>query len=239
MTFSLAPTAAAHMPRATDQPVKIAVLDYDAGNLHSACKGLSRAGAEVSITDSSQEIAAAEAIVLPGVGAFDPSIRNLRTRGLEQPIRQAIAQGKPFLGICIGLQLLLETSEEGREPGLGIVPGQVRRLVPEAGLTIPHMGWNQLDWQQPATQAELGRGMGDRPWVYFVHSYYALPTDAAIVAATTCHGSQAIAAALHGDPLGCGRANLTAVQFHPEKSSQAGLQLLANFTAAVRASRRP
>lgn len=211
--------------------VKIAVLDYDMGNLHSACKGLSQAGAEVKVTDSVREIEAAEAIVLPGVGAFDPAMRNLRQHGLEIPIRQAIAQGKPFLGICIGLQLLFESSAEGKEPGLGILRGRVERFRDEPGVTIPHMGWNQLDLVQP--DSWLWSGLGDRPWLYFVHSYFAVPKQPEAIAATTAHGSQTVTAALHCDPFGLGHRNLTAVQFHPEKSSTAGLQLLANFAHQV------
>ncbi|MGL5805148.1 MAG: imidazole glycerol phosphate synthase subunit HisH, partial [Xenococcaceae cyanobacterium] len=121
----------------------VAVIDYDMGNLHSACKGLEKAGATPHVTDSPEDLAKADAIVLPGVGAFDPAMQHIRSRHLEQPIKEAIASGKPFLGICLGLQILFEGSEEGNEPGLGIVPGYVRRFLSEPGITIPHMGWNQ------------------------------------------------------------------------------------------------
>jgi glutamine amidotransferase len=204
----------------------IAVVDYDMGNLHSACKGLANAGATPHVTDSAKDIERADAIVLPGVGAFDPAIQHLRDRDLISPIKDAIASGKPFLGICLGLQILLDGSEEGREPGLGIVPGMVRRFRYEPGITIPHMGWNQLQLRQP--NLPLWNQLGADPWVYFVHSFYADPADAGVIAATTTHGSQTVTAAIARD-------NLMAVQFHPEKSSDTGLKLLANFVASVQA----
>src|SRR4028119_1262123 len=117
----------------------IAVVDYDMGNLHSACKGLEKAGATTKVTDSPADIERADSLVLPGVGSFDPAVQHLRARGLEQPIKEAIASGKPFLGICLGLQMLFESSEEGKLPGLGIIKGKVRRFIHEPGITIPHM----------------------------------------------------------------------------------------------------
>ena len=206
----------------------IAVIDYDMGNLHSVCKGLENAGATPVVTDSGSEIARAEGIVLPGVGAFDPAVDHLRSRQLEEPIRAAIASGKPFLGICLGLQILFESSEEGREPGLGIVPGTVKRFRSEPGMTIPHMGWNQLQLTQPASP--LWQDLPADPWVYFVHSYYVEPRDPQVRAATVSHGNQTVTAAIARD-------NLMAVQFHPEKSSDAGLKILANFVQMV--SRQP
>ncbi|HIK42768.1 imidazole glycerol phosphate synthase subunit HisH [Thermoleptolyngbya sp. M55_K2018_002] len=204
----------------------IAVVDYDMGNLHSACKGLANAGATPHVTDSAKDIGQADAIVLPGVGAFDPAIQHLRDRDLISPLKDAIASGKPFLGICLGLQILLDGSEEGRESGLGIVPGWVRRFRYEPGITIPHMGWNQLQLRQP--NLPLWNQLAADPWVYFVHSFYADPADAGVIAATTTHGSQTVTAAIARD-------NLMAVQFHPEKSSDTGLKLLANFVASVQA----
>jgi glutamine amidotransferase len=126
----------------------IAVVDYDMGNLHSVCKGLENVGAVPKITDSPAIIEQADAVVLPGVGSFDPAMQNLRSRNLIEPIKRAIASGKPFLGICLGLQILFESSEEGVEPGLGVIAGKVRRFRSEPGLTIPHMGWNQLQFTQ-------------------------------------------------------------------------------------------
>ncbi|MEW6491489.1 MAG: imidazole glycerol phosphate synthase subunit HisH [Cyanobacteriota bacterium] len=202
----------------------IAVIDYDMGNLHSACKGLEKAGAITKVTDSPADIERADAVVLPGVGSFDPAVQHLRSRGLEEPIKQAIASGKPFLGICLGLQILFESSEEGTEPGLGIIPGKVRRFSPEPGITIPHMGWNELEFTQK--DCPLWQELSNNPQVYFVHSYYVAPIDPSIRAATVTHGSQTVTAAIARD-------NMMAVQFHPEKSSTTGLKILSNFVARV------
>jgi len=202
----------------------IAVVDYDMGNLHSVCKGLEKAGTNPKITDSAREIKLADAVLLPGVGSFDPAVQHLRSRGLEDPIKQAIASGKPFLGICLGLQILFDSSEEGKEPGLGIIPGKVRRFQSEPNITIPHMGWNQLELTQP--DILLWQTLPANPWVYFVHSYYVDPVDPKVRAATITHGSQTVTAAIARD-------NLMAVQFHPEKSSTIGLQMLSNFVSQL------
>ena len=202
----------------------IAVIDYDMGNLHSACKGLETVGAVPKITDSPLDLEKADAIVLPGVGSFDPAVRQIRSRHLEKPIKAAIANGKPFLGICLGLQILFDSSEEGQEAGLGVIPGTVRRFRSEPGITIPHMGWNQLDFTQP--DHALWQGLPPHPHVYFVHSYYVDPLDRHLTAATVTHGSQTVTAAI-------ARERLVAVQFHPEKSSTNGLKILANFVEQV------
>jgi imidazole glycerol-phosphate synthase subunit HisH len=202
----------------------IAVVDYDMGNLHSVCKGLENVGAVPKITDSPAMIEQADAVVLPGVGSFDPAMQNLRSRGLIEPIKNAIASGKPFLGICLGLQILFESSEEGVEPGLGVIPGTVRRFRSEPGLTIPHMGWNQLQFAQDLM---LWQNLPAEPWVYFVHSYYVDPVDPKVRSAMVTHGSQNVTAAIAKD-------NMMAVQFHPEKSSSTGLQMLSNFVMQVR-----
>ncbi|HAN76129.1 MAG TPA: imidazole glycerol phosphate synthase subunit HisH [Planktothrix sp. UBA8407] len=202
----------------------IAVIDYDMGNLHSVCKGLEKAGVKPQVTDSATVIKNADAVVLPGVGSFDPAMQHLRSRNLVEPIQDIIASGIPFLGICLGLQILFESSEEGQEKGLGIFPGTVRRFHSEPGLTIPHIGWNQLSFTQP--NLPLWKTIGSQPWVYFVHSYYVDPTDSNLTAATIQHGSQIITAAIAKD-------NVMAVQFHPEKSSNAGLKMLDNFVELV------
>ncbi len=202
----------------------IAVIDYDMGNLHSACKGLEKAGAIPKITDSSLELEQADGIVLPGVGAFDPAMQHLRERNLVAPIKAAIEVGKPFLGICLGLQILFDASEEGNEAGLGIIPGKVRRFQKEEDITIPHMGWNRLKFAQP--DLSLWQNLPDNPYVYFVHSYYVHPLDRQIIAAEVTHGSQQVTAAIARD-------NLMAVQFHPEKSADNGLQILYNFVRLV------
>jgi imidazole glycerol-phosphate synthase subunit HisH len=205
---------------------KIAVIDYDMGNLHSACKGLALAGAEPHITDLAADLATADALVLPGDGAFDPAMRHLRSRDLVQPIQDAIASGKPFLGICLGLQLLFDYSDEGQAAGLGIIPGQIKKFKKEPTIAIPHMGWNQLTLTQPDQPLWQGIQTGD--WVYFVHSYYAEPTDPTVIAATTTHGTQTVTAAIARD-------NIMAMQYHPEKSAPAGLKMLSNFVALVQA----
>ncbi len=207
--------------------VNVAVIDYDMGNLHSACKGLEKAGAVPKITDSPEEILLADAVVLPGVGAFDPAMRHIRERNLEPVIKKAIASGKPFLGICVGLQLLFDGSEEGTERGLGIIPGIARRFKSEPGITIPQMGWNQLELIQD--KLSLWENLPADPYLYFVHSYYVDPVDKSINAGTVTHGTQTVTAAIAKD-------NLMAVQFHPEKSSDNGLQILSNFVTLVKNS---
>lgn len=204
----------------------VAVIDYDMGNLHSACKGLEVAGATPIVTNNPQELAAADGLVLPGVGAFDPAMHKLRANHLEQPIHEAIASGKPFLGICLGMQILFESSEEGQEKGLGIIQGKVKRFSPEPNLTIPHMGWNQLELTQ--TDCQLWQNLGSHPWMYFVHSYYTSPIDDSVSAAKTTHGSQTVTVAIAKD-------NVMAVQFHPEKSSTYGIHLLTNFVRMMSA----
>ncbi|MGI0481329.1 imidazole glycerol phosphate synthase subunit HisH [Geminocystis sp. CENA526] len=198
----------------------IAVIDYDMGNLHSVCKGLEKAGATTKVTDSPQEIAQADAIVLPGVGSFDPAIEHLQERDLIYPIQQAVKSGKPFLGICLGLQILFESSEEGKQQGLGVVKGKVKRFKSEANLTIPHMGWNTLNLTQ--NQHSLWKNLPLNPYLYFVHSYYVEPDDKNVIASQVTHGTQTVTASIAYD-------NLMAVQFHPEKSSDYGLQILTNF----------
>jgi imidazole glycerol-phosphate synthase subunit HisH len=211
----------------------IAVVDYDMGNLHSACKGLENAGATTQVTDSMKVMEQADAVVLPGVGAFDPAIQHLRSRDLIQPIKDIIASGKPFLGICLGLHILFDGSEEGNEPGLGVIPGMVRRFHSEPGLTIPHMGWNQLQLTQTIP---LWQQLPADPWMYFVHSFYADPVDAKMNAATITHGTQTVTAAISCSTTGSANAhqNLMATQFHPEKSSTSGLQVLSNFVTLVK-----
>ena len=204
----------------------VAVIDYDMGNLHSACKGLEIAGATPIVTNDPLELAKADGLVLPGVGSFDPAMHKLRANHLEQPIKEAITSGKPFLGICLGMQILFNSSEEGQESGLGIIQGQVKRFIHEPNVTIPHMGWNQLILTQ--ADCPLWQDLGNSPWMYFVHSYYTAPFDNRVTAATTTHGSQTVTVAIAKD-------NVMAVQFHPEKSSTDGIHLLANFVRMLSA----
>jgi imidazole glycerol-phosphate synthase subunit HisH len=204
--------------------MKIAVVDYDMGNLHSVCKGLEYAGAETLITHVPSELASADAIVLPGVGSFDPAMKKIRDRDLEQPLKDIIASGKPFLGICLGLQILFDRSDEGEEAGLGVIPGNVRKFQQEPNLTIPQMGWNQIHLSAP--NCSLWGDLGSAEWVYFDHSYFVEPSQAVISAAMVTHGSQTVTAAIAQD-------NIMAVQFHPEKSSTTGLKILANFIKGI------
>lgn len=196
-----------------------AIIDYDAGNLRSVEKALQALGEETVITRDREEILAADRVILPGVGAFGDAMEKLHQYGLVEIIRQVVQKGTPFLGICLGLQLLFEESEESQGvPGLGILKGKIRRIPNTPGLKIPHMGWNSLTIR-PGTR--LFSGLGEDPYVYFVHSYYLEAADPVIVAARTDYGVE-IHAAVEKD-------SVFACQFHPEKSSDTGLQILKNF----------
>ncbi len=196
----------------------VAVLDYGIGNLHSAQKALERGGADARLTADHGLIADADGVVLPGVGAFGACMDALRRCGLEQPAVDAAASGRPFLGICVGMQMLFTASDEDPDAqGLGVIPGQVMWIPP--GPKIPQMQWNVLRLTKP--DDPMFAGLGDEPWFYFVHSLHGVPDDAPIVAATVEYGTT-LNAAFRLD-------NVFAVQFHPEKSSRPGLALLANF----------
>jgi glutamine amidotransferase len=201
----------------------IAIIDYGMGNLRSVQKGLERVGFAAEVTRDAEHILAARGVVLPGVGAFGACMNNLRTYGLADVVRAVIARGTPFLGICLGMQLLFEESEEfGPVPGLGILRGRVVRFRDMDGLQVPHMGWNQIRKVQDAPHL---RGIDDGAFVYFVHSYYVAPTDAALTATVTEYGvpfTSAIA-----------RDNIFATQYHPEKSQAVGLKILENFGRVV------
>jgi len=207
---------------------RVAVVDYGMGNLASVAKALARSGADVRVTQSAAGVRDAAGVVLPGVGAFRDAAARLEESGLGAAVLERIAAGTPFLGVCLGLQLLFESSDEGgRRPGLGVLRGTVERL--STGLKVPHIGWNDLDWA-PAG-AGMARGLPAPATVYFVHSYAAVPTDPAVVAATTEYGGPVVAAVA--------RDNVWAVQFHPEKSSRVGLALLAAFVANVQREAHP
>ncbi len=197
----------------------IAVIDYDAGNIKSVEKALLLLGQEVVITGRAEEILQADKVVLPGVGAFGDAMANLKRTGLDETIRQVADKGTPFLGICLGLQLLFERSDEapGVE-GLGILKGEILKIPDQPGLKIPHMGWNSLRLEN---NGRLFRGIEEGEYVYFVHSYYLKAADETIVKASTEYGTH-IHASVEKD-------NVFACQFHPEKSSGAGLRILRNF----------
>ena len=199
----------------------IAIIDYDAGNIKSVEKAMQLLGQEVIITRDRETIMNADKVILPGVGAFGDAMSKLRQYGLDEVIRDVTAKGTPFLGICLGLQLLFERSDEtpGVE-GLGILKGEILRIPDKEGLKIPHMGWNNIKVKE---DSRLFKGLPDNPYVYFVHSYYLQADDEDIVAATTEYGVK-IHAAVEKD-------NIFACQFHPEKSSTVGLQILKNFVS--------
>lgn len=202
----------------------IAVVDYGMGNLRSVYKALEKVGYTATVTSSHRQIADARALVLPGVGAFKDCINNLEKLNLREPILQSIRSGKPFLGICLGLQVLFTESDEfGKTPGLNLIPGRVvhfsKSETPIGGrLKIPHMGWNALSLQK---KLPLFEGIEDGSFFYFVHSYYVNPADKKVIATTTRYGVD-FTSSIQQD-------NMFACQFHPEKSQQVGLRLLKNF----------
>ncbi|MBM3948505.1 MAG: imidazole glycerol phosphate synthase subunit HisH [SAR202 cluster bacterium] len=203
--------------------LNIVIVDYQAGNLRSVQKALERSGAQAAITSDERVIKSADALVFPGQGACDSSMRHLREHDLVEPIKAFIRSGRPFFGVCLGLQLLLEGSDEGVEPGLGILKGRVRRL-PD-GLKIPHMGWNQVKLLKGHPVLE---GVPDGSNFYFVHSYYADPDDRSVVAGVTDYGVEFCSVAAW--------ENVIAVQFHPEKSGENGLKLYENFVRLVKSA---
>lgn len=197
----------------------IAIIDYDAGNIRSVEKALISLGQEVKITGDPKEILSADKVILPGVGAFGDAMENLNRSNLVPVIQEVVKKGTPFLGICLGLQLLFERSEEtpGVE-GLGILKGEILRIPAAEGLKIPHMGWNSLHFEN---DGRLFRGIPEQSYVYFVHSYYLKAEEEEIVKASTEYGTHIHASVEKGNVFAC--------QFHPEKSGEVGLQILKNF----------
>jgi len=197
----------------------ITIVDYGMGNLRSVQKACERVGIDARVTSDRHEIAAAEKLILPGVGAFRDAIAELHKQELVQPILAHIAADRPFLGICLGLQMLLEVShEDGRYDGLAVIPGEVVRFPDYEDLKVPHMGWNRL---KVSGEQPLLAGIPDDAYFYFVHSYYVAPQDKAVVAATSDYGIDFVSMIARG--------NMFATQFHPEKSQKVGLRLLKNF----------
>lgn len=197
----------------------IVIVDYGMGNLRSVQKGLEKVGATAVVSRDQDEIRKADRLVLPGVGAFPQCMANLAKFELIEPIREMVASGRPFLGICLGLQLLFDESEEfGIHEGLRIIPGKVKAFDKAMGLKIPHMGWNQISFRK---QSPIFRGIEEGSFVYFVHSFYVAPADTADTAAESEYGITFTAAVE--------RDNIFASQFHPEKSQQVGLTMLRNF----------
>ncbi|MFI3171274.1 MAG: imidazole glycerol phosphate synthase subunit HisH [Eubacteriales bacterium] len=200
----------------------IAILDYDAGNIKSVEKALLLLGEDVVITRDKTVIMNADKVILPGVGAFADAMEKLHTYGMVEIIKEVIAKGTPFLGICLGLQLLFEKSEEADASvdGLGVMKGKILRIPSSEGLKIPHMGWNSLKYP---SEGRLFKGIKENSYVYFVHSYYLHAEDETIVKATTDYSTLIHASVEQGNVFAC--------QFHPEKSGDVGLQILKNFIA--------
>jgi glutamine amidotransferase len=197
----------------------IAIIDYDAGNIKSVEKALNKLGQKTIITRDAETILNADKVILPGVGAFGDAMANLKKYHLDQVIYQVVEKGIPFLGICLGLQLLFEKSDESKGvKGLGILEGEVCKIPECEGLKIPHMGWNSLSLQN---KGRLFQGLQDNSYVYFVHSYYLKAKDENIVKATTEYSTRIHASVEKGNVFAC--------QFHPEKSSDVGLKILKNF----------
>jgi len=198
----------------------LAVIDYGAGNLRSVLHALKHLEArELCLVQKPEQLAGARKIILPGVGAFGAGMSQMRAQGLIEPLREALAQGIPYLGICVGMQMLYEVGEEmGEHEGLGILGGRVVRFPQFQDRKVPHMGWNQLDVK---AQSELTMNLGERDYAYFVHSYYCAPTNPDTIVASVDYGME-FAAIVQQD-------NIYGVQFHPEKSQHTGLQILSNF----------
>lgn len=203
----------------------ISIIDYGVGNLRSVEKAFNYIGCEAAVSSDREFILNSDGVVLPGVGAFAEAMDRLRDAGMAQVVKEAVAAKKPFLGICLGLQLLFDRSEEGGEnvEGLGILKGEVRQFPLDAGLKVPHMGWNTLAFQ---TDCPLFKNLSPNPYVYFVHSFYLRAEDQGVVSATARYGTEFHAAVWSG--------NVYATQFHPEKSGSVGLRILKNFAAAIK-----
>ncbi|MBE6731360.1 MAG: imidazole glycerol phosphate synthase subunit HisH [Ruminococcaceae bacterium] len=200
----------------------IAIIDYGAGNIESVRKAFEFIGAEAVLTSDPEVLKNADAAVLPGVGSFGDAMDNIKKRNLLNPIKEFAASGKPFLGICLGLQILFESSEESEGvEGLGILKGKIVRIPASEGLKIPHMGWNSLEFEK---EGDIFEGLENGTYVYFVHSYY-LKCEEDIVSTTAEYGVK-IHASVH-------KNNIRACQFHPEKSGSAGLKILKNFVSLI------
>ena len=203
----------------------VTIVDYGSGNLRSVQKSFERLGTEAVITSDPDRVATAAALVLPGVGAFGDAMRALHDRGLVEPIQAHVRADRPFLGICMGLQLLFETGwEGGRHEGLGVLAGDVVRFEVPAGVKVPHMGWNTVSWRTSGHPLALAT-IGSDDWFYFVHSYVVRPADESVIAAVTDYAGPFCAAVARG--------RLFATQFHPEKSQAAGMRLLQAFLDAA------
>ena len=205
--------------------VKIVVIDYGMGNLRNVQKAFEHIGIAADISSQGQDLLEADGLILPGVGAFGDAMDNLRNADLVDPIRQSVASGKPLIGICLGLQLLFQSSNEmGEHQGLGLLPGRVVRFGDE--LKVPHIGWNQLDFTEQGASSPLLKGLDDHGYAYFVHSYHAVPVEDECVLTTSSYGIDFVSMVQ--------RDNVFGAQFHPEKSQKVGLEILRNFAGIVK-----
>jgi imidazole glycerol-phosphate synthase subunit HisH len=202
----------------------IAVIDYEMGNLRSVSKALELVGARTIVTSSGRAIESADAAVFPGVGAFGPALKQIKNAGIYDSVLKTVDSGKPFLGLCLGFQMLFDSSSEGgKYSGMGVIPGKVVRFG--GGMIVPHMGWNSIT-SVPAARKTMFRGIPDNSYFYFVHSYFGRPAEKDSVAGVTRYGSPFCSAVISGRVWGC--------QFHPEKSGKNGLRLLSNFINEVK-----
>ena len=202
----------------------IAVVDYGLGNLRSVSKALAAIGAEVEVTNNPERIAKAKAIVFPGVGAFQRGMENIQRLNILPSLAKAIRDGKPFLGICLGLQLLFtESKEHGTHQGLNIIQGKVKRF--DSKMKVPHMGWNRVKIKNKKSKIKIFEGISNESYFYFVHTYYVEPENKEVVIGTTEYGRDFVSVV--------NRDNVWGVQFHPEKSTKMGLKLLENFCRYV------
>ena len=195
------------------------VIDYGMGNLRSVAKAVEKSGYSVKVSGEYLDIKRAKKIILPGVGAFGKAMENLKRQGILDVIKEKLKEGTPYLGICLGLQLLFEWSEEGNTKGMGVIKGVVKRFPNLPSLKIPHMGWNKVKLRMEGE--DLFDGIPDNSYFYFIHSYYVIPVEKEIIATTTFYGVEFVSSIKKG--------NLFACQFHPEKSGKIGLKLLENF----------
>ena len=202
---------------------KIVIIDYGMGNLRNVQKGFEKVGFEATLTRNKKEIGRASAIVLPGVGAFRDCMENLKKYGLVEPLLQSIEKGKPYLGICLGLQILFSESEEfGSHKGLNLIRGNVVKFKPGPEHKVPHMGWNTIEKEK---EVPMLQGVGSGDFFYFVHSYYVVPEEAQWISTFTTYGKSFVSSIW--------KENLFATQFHPEKSQEKGLRILENFVKSI------
>lgn len=199
----------------------ITIIDYNMGNLRSVQKAFEYIGKPAIITADRKKIMKSSLLILPGVGSFDSAMKNLKKKKLVEPIKNYIFSGKPFLGICLGLQVLFEKSEEGKAEGLGILKGCVKKILPAGELKIPHMGWNNVKLKGSVVKNYIFSGIQDNSYFYFVHSYFVVPCDRKITSSVSFYGTNFVSSVFY--------KNIFATQFHPEKSQNKGLKLLRNY----------